>query len=77
MQTELVRDRPFETWGANIEVTLAPTIMVGRGDRPDGHQPSALGRYPITPAKNIEFVHGYNLANESSDWFTFGVNFRF
>jgi hypothetical protein len=79
-QTDLVHDRSYETWGANIEVALAPTVKVlAEVYGQDGKQPSAQAGIRITPVKDVdfEFVYGYNLADEPSSWFTFGVNLRF
>lgn len=80
MQWDLLRDRSFDTWGANVEVTLTPQWkFLAEVFGSDGKRPGAQAGLRYTPQKNVdlEFVYGYNLADEHADWFTVGVNLRF
>lgn len=80
MQWDLIRDRSFETWGANLELKLSPQVKVlAEIYGQDGDPPSAQAGLRYTPHEKIdfEFVYGRNIEGERSNWFTFGMNLRF
>lgn len=80
MQWDLIRNRSFETWGANLELKVAPKMKVlAEVYGQDDDRPSAQAGLRYSPHEKIdfEFVYGRNIEGEQSNWFTFGVNMRF
>jgi hypothetical protein len=71
--------RSFVTWGAGLELGLAPKFTLlaevfGQGSERPGAQVGL--RY--TPHERIDFdlIFGRNLTGERANWVTFGVNLR-
>jgi hypothetical protein len=74
-----IERRNFLTWGAGLELMLAPKFTLlaevfGQGSERPGAQVGL--RY--TPHERIDFdlIYGRNITGERSNWITFGVNLR-